>query len=65
MTTKFKQTLVELQDQLQFINLETDDIYKKSLKSVEMTAAVVRTVKKQFLKTKTTAWRQKLTFSKI
>ena len=52
MTTKFKQTLVELQEQLQFINLETDDIYKKSLTSVEMTAAVVRTLKKQFLKNK-------------
>ncbi len=52
MITKFKQTLLELQDQLQFINLETDDIIKKSLKSVEMTAAVVRTLKKQFLKNK-------------
>lgn len=52
MTTQFKQTLAELQDQLQFINLETDDIIEKSLKSVEITAAVLRTLRKQFLKNK-------------
>lgn len=52
MITQFKQTLAELQDQLQFINLETDDIIEKSLKSVEIAAAVVRTLKKQFLKNK-------------
>lgn len=52
MTTQFKQTLAELQDQLQFINLETDDIIEKSLKSVEITAAVLKTLRKQFLKNK-------------
>ena len=41
MSTKFKQMLFELTEQLSFINLEMDDSIAKSEKSVELTLKAI------------------------
>ncbi|MFN7676644.1 RteC domain-containing protein [Flavobacterium sp.] len=53
MSTKFKQMLFELTEQLNFINLEMDDSIAKSEKSLELTLKAIDNLKKQFLKNKT------------
>lgn len=53
MSTKFKEMLFELTEQLSFINLEIDDPIAKSEKSIEITIKVISNLKKQFLKNKT------------
>ncbi len=53
MNTKFKQMLIDLTDQLNFINLEIDESIAKSQKSVELTLIAIDKLKKQFLKNKT------------
>ncbi len=52
MSTKFKEMLFELTEQLNFINLELDDPIAKSEKSIDITIKVINNVKKQFLKNK-------------
>lgn len=53
MNTKFKQMLIDLTEQLNFINLEIDESIAKSQKSVELTLIAIDKLKKQFLKNKT------------
>ena len=53
MSTKYKEMLFELTEQLNFINLEIDDPIAKSEKSIEITIKVISNLKKQFLKNKT------------
>lgn len=53
MNTKFKQMLIDLTEQLNFINLEIDESIAKSQKSVELTLIAFDKLKKQFLKNKT------------
>ncbi|MGV1012934.1 MAG: RteC domain-containing protein [Flavobacterium sp.] len=53
MSTKFKEMLFELTEQLSFINLELDEPIAKSEKSIEITIKVINNLKKQFLKNKT------------
>jgi hypothetical protein len=53
MSTKFKQLLFELTEQLSFINQEVDDLIVKSVKSIEITLKIINNLKKQFLKDKT------------
>lgn len=53
MNTKFKQMLIDLTEQLNFINLEIDESIAKSQKSVELTLIAIDKLKKQFFKNKT------------
>ena len=64
MNTKFKQTLFELNEQLNFINLEMDDLVTKSVKSTEITLKVIYNIKKQFLKDKTMSLDSEIDFFK-
>ena len=45
--------LIDLTEQLNFINLEIDESIAKSQKSVELTLIAIDKLKKQFLKNKT------------
>ena len=64
MSTKFKQMLFELTEQLSFINLEMDDSIAKSEKSVELTLKAIDNLKKQFLKNKTISSETEIDFFK-
>ncbi len=64
MNPKFKQTLFELNEQLNFINLEMDDLVTKSVKSTEITLKVINNIKKQFLKDKTMSLDSEIDFFK-
>lgn len=64
MSTKFKQMLFELTEQLSFINLEMDDPIAKSEKSVELTLKAIDNLKKQFLKINQSVMKMKLIFLK-
>ncbi len=64
MNTKFKQTLFELTEQLNFINLEMDDLIVKSVKSIEITLTAINHLKKQFLKNKTISTDTEIDFFK-
>lgn len=64
MNQKFKQTLFELNEQLNFINLEMDDLVTKSVKSTEITLKVIYNIKKQFLKDKTMGLDSEIDFFK-
>ena len=64
MSTKFKQMLFELTEQLSFINLEMDDSIAKSEKSVELTIKAIDNLKKQFLKNKTISSETEVDFFK-
>jgi len=64
MSTKFKQMLFELTEQLSFINLEMDDPIAKSEKSVELTLKAIDNLKKQFLKNKSISNENEIDFFK-
>lgn len=64
MNLKFKQTLFELNEQLNFINIEMDDLVTKSVKSTEITLKVINNIKKQFLKDKTMSLDSEIDFFK-
>lgn len=64
MSTKFKQMLFELTEQLSFINLEMDDPISKSEKSVELTLKAIDNLKKQFLKNKSISNENEIDFFK-
>jgi RteC protein len=64
MSTKFKQMLFELTEQLNFINLEMDDSIAKSEKSLELTLRAIDNLKKQFLKNKTISSDSEIDFFK-
>ncbi len=64
MNPKFKQTLFELNEQLNFINLEMDDLVTKSVKSIEITLKVINNIKKQFLKDKSMSLDSEIDFFK-
>lgn len=46
MNTKFKQMLIDLTEQLNFINLEIDESIAKSQKSVELSLIAIDKLKK-------------------
>lgn len=64
MSTKFKQMLFELTEQLNFIHLEMDDEIAKSEKAIKITIKVIDNLKKLFLKNKTISADSEIDFFK-